>query len=103
MVDKMTFYGKINFATGQTPDSTSVGNTTTEIVAANTSRKWIVLTNVGNKDIFIACDVDALVDKGMLLGKAGGSVLMGADLCTTGAIDGITSAGTSTVIFQEGN
>ncbi len=99
----MTFFGKVNYGTGQTPTSVSVTTSTTEISAANTARKWIMITNVGNRDVFIACDVDALVDKGILLGKGGGSIAMGAEFCTLGAIDGITSAGSSTVLVQEGN
>lgn len=98
----MSFYGKINYGTGQTPTSVSVTTSSTELLAANTNRKWCVLTNVGNKDVFLAIDATALVNKGILLGKGGGSIQMGADIMSTGALNGITASGTASVLIQEG-
>ena len=99
----MSFYGKVNYGVGQTPTSVSVANSSTEMSAANTLRKWILITNIGNRDIWMSCDATALVDKGIFLGKNGGSVKMGADQCTLGAVNGITGSGSSSVAVQEGN
>ncbi len=99
----MAFFGKVNFGVGQVPNSVSVGNTSTEIVAANTSRKWCVITNIGNRDIFVAIGQTALINKGIFLGRNGGSLLMDAGIMSIESVNGITTSGTSDVIFQEGN
>ncbi len=102
MAFKHSDWRKINFITGQTPGSTSVSNSNTEILAANTARRWCVLTNIGNKDVWVAMGQTALVNKGMLLGRSGGSVVMGNDFMCVDAVNGITSSGSSTIAFQEG-
>ena len=90
-------------STGQTPETTSVSNSSTEIVAANTNRRWCLLTNIGSNDVYGAIGQTAILNRGFLLAANGGSITLGADICSTQAINGITSTGTSNVIFQEGN
>ncbi len=97
----MAFFGVKNFGKGKIPTSVSVTTSSTEIVAANTARKWLVLTNIGNRDVYVAVGQTALSLKGALLGKGGGSVSLGAEMMTTEAINGITSAGSATVMILE--
>lgn len=92
----------LNYGDGQTPDNVSVTTSSTEIAAASESRKWIILSNIGNKDVFIAIGQPALVDKGILLHRDAGQLLFSAELLSDQAINGITSSGSSTVAFQEG-
>ena len=99
----MTFFGIRNIGTGQAVGSTSVGTSTTEIVAANTNGAFILLANTGTTDVFIGIDVAATLDTGILVSKNGGSFVMDATALSTGAINGITSTGTSVVVFQEFN
>lgn len=99
----MAYTGRANIGAGQTPNSVSVSNSSTQIIAANASRKWCFLTNIGNKDVFVAVGQTALVNKGFLLGKNGGGVLMDASAISLEALNGITSAGASVIMFQEGN
>ena len=98
----MAFYGVKNFGAGQIPTSVSVTSSSTEIVASNTARKWLVLTNIGNRDVYVAVGQTALSQKGALLGKGGGSISLGVDMITTEAINGITSAGAAVVMILEG-
>ncbi len=98
----MAFYGNKNFGAGKIPTNVSVTASSTEIVAANTARKWLVLTNIGNRDVYMAVGQTALDQKGALLGKGGGSIALGVDMITTEAINGITSAGSATVMILEG-
>lgn len=94
---------KVNAGTGQTPSSTSVGDTTTTIIAANTNRTCLYLVNTGNDDCWIACDVAAVLDAGVFLEKKkGGPMLISEDNYTSGAISGICASGkTTTVAYQE--
>ena len=99
----MTFFGIRNIGTGQAGGSTSVTTSTTEIVAANTNRAFIIMTNTGTTDVFIGIDVAAALDTGILVSKNGGTFIMDSTALSTGAINGITSTGTAIVLFQEFN
>ena len=103
MSDKIFITNRINTGNGQIPDSVSITNTSGEILAANTIRKWCYLTNLGSRDVFIAIGQTALINKGILLGKQGGSLDLDSDIMSEETINGITLSGSSTVIFQEGN
>jgi len=59
-----------NTGVGQTPGTASVSGTSSEIIPSNSSRTSLYLSNIGTADIWIACDVTAEVDKGILLGVA---------------------------------
>ena len=94
----------LNKGTGQTPASTTVTDASTEIVAANASRSSVFVTNFGKNDVWIACDVPALVDNGICLAANGGSMLVDSTAFTSGPINGICNTGkTSLMIFQELN
>ena len=99
----MTFFGVRNVGTGQAVQTVSVGNTTTEIVAANANRAFILIANTSTTDVFVGIDVDATLSKGILLGRNGGTMVMDAAGLSTGAINGIVSSGTGTIVFQEFN
>ncbi len=99
----MTFFGIRNIGTGQAVDSTTVTTSTTEIVAANTSRAFILMINTSVNDVFMGVDVAATLDTGILLPKNGGTFSMDSTAMSTGAINGITRTGTSLVLFQEFN
>ncbi len=90
-----------NYGAGQTPGVTDVATTSTEIAPANDSRNWILLTNIGATDVYASFDKSAELQKGILLGANGGSLVLDKNVLTTGPINGITSSGTSKVIYQE--
>lgn len=93
---------RLNRAEGQTPTTTTISNSSTEIVGKNDNRKWCLVTNNGLRDVFIAIGKTAEVDKGAVLKRNGGSMLMDASFLSTEVLNGITSAGTSTVLVIEG-
>jgi len=78
-----------NAGVGQTPIRVLITDVTTQIVAASVRRTALYLLNVGQYDVWVSCDEDAEVEKGMLLGKMGGSVLIDAANLTTGSVNGI--------------
>jgi len=99
----MTFFGIKNIGVGQTPGTTFVTSSNTQIVAANADRIAIVLTNVGSNEVWVACDVTAEIVKGFLLAKHGGTLFLDSTCLTLGKINGITAAGGSFITFQEFN
>lgn len=99
----MTFFGIRNIGTGQDVTSITVTTTTGEIVAANTNRAFILMANTSTTDVFVGIDVNATLNKGILLGRNGGTFVMDATALSTGAINGIVSTGTGTIVFQEFN
>lgn len=97
----MSFYGNNNICVGNAPTNFTATTTSTEMVAASDQRKALVLTNVGNRSIWIAFDVNpAEVDKGIRIVKDG-SVFLGSVLLPIESINVITSMGSSLVQIQE--
>lgn len=93
-----------NMGQGQAPSSVGVGNSSTEIVPANASRQWLILTNIGIRDVYLAVGTPAIFETGIMLGAGGGSIVFGVDINTTEAINAIKSGGADqTITFQEAN
>ena len=90
-----------NWGAGQTPATTTVTTSTTEIVPKNRSRKFLILTNIGTGDCYISFGEDAILSRGILLGASGGSLVMDDDGISSEAVNGIVASGTSAVIYQE--
>ena len=90
-----------NTGKGKPPSTATATTTSSTLLAADSNRKWCVLTNVGNKDVFLAFGQTAEVDKGAVLLGNGGSLVLGDEFHTTEDINGITAAATSTVLFSE--
>ena len=69
--------------------SVLITDTSTQIAATNLDRSSLYLLNLGNDDVWVSCDADAEFEKGMLLGRNGGSMLIDATASTTGPVNGI--------------
>jgi len=90
-----------NVGAGNAPDAVVITTISTTILAENRSRKWCVLTNTGNKDVFMGLGQAAEVGKGILLAGGGGSDVLGTDFMTYDELTGIVAVSTSTVLVQE--
>lgn len=96
----------VNFANGQNPTCATAETSTTELVPANPNRKGIFLSNIGVRDVYIAIGQDAILNCGILISKKGdvnSGLKFDAGLCSKEAINGITTGGTSDIMFQEFN
>lgn len=78
-------------ATGQT----SVANTSTQIIAANTARAAVVISNPGTADVYIG-NTGVTISTGHWLG-AGTAIT----LPVTTAVFGVVATGTQTVTYME--
>ena len=87
--------------TGNAPSAVSVGATSGLILAANTSRKGLVLCNTSNADMSLCFKVNSAVLYSGITILAGASWTMTKDTFTTDAIYGIASAGSSNMGIQE--
>ncbi len=93
-----------NTGTGQPLTETLILDTSTQIVGTNRLRASIYMVNISNFDMWVSGDVPAMFGFGLLLGKNGGNLSLGADFITLGPINGIVSGANSAIVsFQEFN
>jgi len=91
----------IGDVTGNTPTNATVTTSSTQISAANGDRRFIILSNIGNKDVFLASGQTAILNSGAILLR-GESIVIGAEAePLKEAINGIVSAGTTTIAVLE--
>ncbi|MEX2395875.1 MAG: hypothetical protein WD491_02570 [Balneolales bacterium] len=82
----------------------TIGSTTTEVIAKNNSRRYLLLVNDSNEDMYIKLGVDAVMNEGIRIPSDGGSYEMtaGEGNVWQGAIDAICSSGSKTILVAEG-
>jgi len=88
-----------------THTAVNVTGTTGQLVAANGSRRYLLLINDSDTDVYINLGAAAVAHQGILLKASGGSFesSAAADLLYTGAINAIHgSSGNKVVLVTEG-
>lgn len=77
---------------------------TGEMLAANTSRRYALIQNVGSTPVFLKVGAAAVANQGIMLAANGGAYEMSAAFgnLATGAVNGITSTGSAAVTVSEG-
>ncbi len=83
------------------PANVTVQTTTGIVVLANSSRKFLCLTNTGSNPIYLAFGHDAVASKGIPLLYAGSTFVLHGMNLFTGNIHAITTGGTSNMAIQE--
>lgn len=77
-------------AGGQEPIGKNVTTESTEIVAGNHGRQWLVVVNASDTNMWIAVDADAILNKGILLTPGGVLVISRkGDMFSNGPVNGI--------------
>ena len=79
----------------------TVGTSSTEVRAANTNRKLLILINDSDENIYIALGQTATLNNGIRLNKNGGSLILN-DPKYTGVINAICSSGSKKLVGIEG-
>ena len=99
----MTLMQRIEYPlTASAPAAASVGVASAEAVAANPSRKALVLINTSANRISLAFGTEAAVlNSGITLFPSGGTWTMGPETFTTSAINAIAGGAASNVAIQE--
>lgn len=82
----------------------TVGATTTQIVAANANRKYLLLINDSDENIYLKLGAAGVINAGIRLNANGGSYEMFAIVGNiyTGAINGICASGSKKLLVTEG-
>jgi len=78
--------------------ATTVGNTTTQIVAANADRKQIVICNDSDEPIYLGYGENAVMNQGIRLNAHGGSIV---ENVWTGVINAICASGAKEATYVE--
>lgn len=84
-----------------TPTTADVGNTTGQVLAANTHRKWACITNIGEVDAFLNLGSAAEANKGIYLKALGGSFIIDRNNLFLGAVHAITPTSSTTLSIAE--
>lgn len=84
------------------PASVTVGVASTEIIAAEPTRRYAIIVNDSNEDMYLGIGAAAVMNAGIRLNKKGGAYEVNADNLTTQAINGITASGGNNATATEG-
>lgn len=79
----------------------TIGSSSTEIKAANASRKILALVNNSDVNIFISLGSAAVMNQGIRLNANGGNIVLASPVYM-GAVYGITAAGGKSLVGVEG-
>jgi hypothetical protein len=94
------------FSAAITPSHTTATatNSSSDMLASNSSRKYALLQNDGAVDVYIKIGATAVASQGIRLASNGGSYEMSAAFgnLMTGAVRGITASGSAVVLVLEG-
>lgn len=83
----------------------SMSDTSAAALAANNARKYALIVNDGGVTVYLNLGGTAVASEGIRLNADGGSYEISRDSGNlfSGAINGITSSGTATVLVTEGS
>jgi len=87
--------------TGQVPTAVNIGTSSTQLLDANDNRRFCVLSNIGNRDAFIAVGQTAIVNQGFVLTK-GSQIFIGLEAeAPKEAINAIVGAASTDIAILE--
>lgn len=93
----------INTANSVLNSAVSVGNTSTLVLAANSSRRYLFLVNDSDENIYVSLGSAAVMNEGILLTSQGGALTLDTTSMYIGAIYAICSSGTKNLTICEGS
>lgn len=87
-----------------THSTAAMTNVSGTVLAANAARRYALLVNDGSADVYIKLGATAVANQGIRINAGGGAYEISAtnDNLFFGAINGITAAGTATMLVTEG-
>lgn len=87
-----------------THTTVSVGATSTTVLAASTTRRWLLLVNDSDEVMYIKVGAAAVMNAGIRINANGGSFEMSQDLgnLSSAVIYGICASGTKNLLVSYG-
>jgi hypothetical protein len=80
----------------------TVAALTTTVVAANADRKWLLLVNDSDETIYIKLGAAAVLNQGIRLNAAGGTLELTEGSLYLGAVNGICASGGKILLMSQG-
>lgn len=81
---------------------TPTANTSTQLLAANSARKWAIFINNSGAPFFIKFGTTAVISQGIEIIQNGGSFFMDRTILFKGAVNGIVGSNSRTIEIIEG-
>ena len=88
--------------TSAPPANISVGNTSTQVLAANPNRKYAAIVNDSSEVVYLGLGSPAVINKGIRLNARGGAFEITAVNLFCGAIYGIAATASNNLTVVEG-
>lgn len=100
--DMKTDYYKPLQTASTSAGNISVGSSTTKVLDANTSRRFVKIVNDSSEVIYLALGDTAVLNKGIRLSASGGSFSINALNLYQGIIHAICTSGSKNITVVEG-
>ena len=90
-------------STNSTNSAVSVGSSDTSVLTADAGRLGIILVNDSDEAIYLGFGTAAVMNKGVRLNSAGGSLVLDNALMTSQAINAICTSGSKVLTYTTFN
>lgn len=90
-----------NTYANMTHTAVTIGNTSTSVVASNATRKYLLLQNISDEDIFIKFGAAAVSNEGILIPANNGSYILEGKIISDQAVNGICASGSKTLLVTQ--
>lgn len=102
IIDALNINTGINIATSMINTRTVVGTSSTLVLAANSSRRFLFLVNDSDENIYVSLGAAAVANEGILLTAGGGALTLDIASMWQGAIYAICASGGKNLTVSEG-
>lgn len=103
IINALNLYAGLNTANSVLNSSQSVGNTSTLVLAANSTRRYLFLVNDSDEDIYVSLGSPAVMNNGILLTSQGGALTLDTTTMWAGAVYAICTTGGKNLTICEGS
>jgi hypothetical protein len=93
----------INMANSVLNSAVDVGTSSTLVLAANSSRRYLFLVNDSDENIYLSLGSAATLNEGILLTSQGGALTLDTSAMYAGAIYAISESGGKNLVICEGS
>lgn len=103
IIDALNINTGINIATSMVNSNVDVGSSSTLVLAANSSRRFLFLVNDSDENIYVSLGAAAVVGEGILLTAGGGALTLDIAAMWQGSIFAICTSGSKNLTVSEGS
>jgi hypothetical protein len=103
IIDALNINQGLNLATSMVNTGVVVGSSSTLVLAANLSRRFLFLVNDSDEDIYVSLGSTAVMNEGVKLTAGGGALTLDSTSMYRGAIHAICLSGGKNLTICEGS